>query len=62
MAHKQFLQFLTSLIFCKYVQDISLPPSPSPGLTHLPSVGAGGVKVDPTSRNILVFFAGDLTR
>lgn len=42
-------------------KDISLPPNPLHGANSLPDAGRGGANIDPKSRTILAFFAGDVT-
>nr|XP_039270418.1 probable glycosyltransferase At3g07620 [Styela clava] len=41
-------------------KDISLPPNTMHGPGSLPTVGKGGSDIDPKSRKILAFFAGNL--
>nr|CAB3244015.1 probable glycosyltransferase At5g11130 [Phallusia mammillata] len=41
-------------------KDISLPPSVSPGLHRLARITQGGASVDPVTRTVFAFFAGDL--
>nr|XP_026693130.1 probable glycosyltransferase At5g11130 [Ciona intestinalis] len=42
-------------------KDISIPPTPSSGLSNIHLIGKGGALVDVRGRNILAFFAGDIT-